>query len=30
MSKAKGKMIWIRCEWCGKPKMVRARDRKKK
>jgi hypothetical protein len=29
MSKSKGKMIWIRCEWCGKPRMVRARDRKR-
>ena len=29
MSKAKGKMIWIRCEWCGRLKMVRARDRKR-
>lgn len=29
MSKAKGKMVWIRCEWCGRLKMVRARDRKR-
>ncbi len=29
MSKSKGKTIWIRCEWCGRLKMVRARDRKR-
>lgn len=25
----KPKMVWIRCEWCGKPKQVEARDRKR-
>jgi len=25
----KPKMIWIRCEWCGQPRQVEARDRKR-